>query len=95
MPAFVDQAQKVNRVTLNMVVNVEGKRLRPTAGKAMRANMVAAAPANDFTRLPCDTFMKCTGQPLGNFTIPAFLARQVIAKLPAENRLHRGRPKTS
>ena len=57
--------------------------------------MVAAAPANDLSRLTSDAFVESASQPFGNLTIPAFLARQIIAKLAAENRLHNGLPKTS
>lgn len=58
MPTFVDQAQEVNRLTLDLIIDVERKRLGPAAGKAVRADMVAAAPANDLTRLPSDAFVE-------------------------------------
>lgn len=95
MLTFVDQAQKVNRLTLNLVVDVERKRLGSAAGKAVRADMVAAAPANDLTRLPSNAFVESVRQPVGNFAILFSLASQVIAKPAAENRLHSGWPKTS
>ncbi len=95
MPAFVDQTKEINRVFLNLVVDEEGERLRPSAGKTVRANMVAAAPADDFTGLPRDPFMKRTRQPLGDFAISSLLANQVVPETPAEDRLHCGLLKTS
>ena len=49
MAAFVNQIREVNRVTLSLIADVEGKRLCPAAREAVRNNMAAAAPANDFT----------------------------------------------
>ncbi len=95
MPAFVDQTQEVNGLTLNLVVDEEWERLRPAAGKTVWANVVTAAPADDFTCLPRDALVEVARQPLGDFMILALLANQVVAELPAEDRLHCGRPKTS
>lgn len=95
MPAFVNQPKEINRVILDLVADVERERLQPAAGKAVRADVVAAAPANDLACLPRDAFVENAGQSLGNFTVLALFACQVIAKLPAENRLHSRLPKTS
>lgn len=95
MPAFVDQTQETDRVALNLVVDEERERLRPAAGKAVRANMVAPAPTDDFACLSSDAFAEGACQPLGDFMIPFFLANQVVAELAAEDRLHSGLPKTS
>ena len=75
MSAFVNQTKEVNRVALHLIVNVVGEWFRPATGKAMRANMVATAPANDLSRLPRDAFVKSASQTLGNFTILVRLAR--------------------
>jgi hypothetical protein len=95
MAAFVNETEEVNRVTLHLIIDVIGKWLCSAAGKTVWPNMVTAAPPNDFTRLSGNAFVKGTGQSLGYFPIPSFFACQVIAKEPAENRLHGGRPKTS
>ena len=95
MSAFVNQTQEVNRVTLHLVADVVRERFRSAAGKAIQADVVAAAPANDLSCLPRDTFMESTGKALGNFVILGPLAGQVFAKPAAENRLHCGLPKTS
>lgn len=94
MPAFVNQSKEINRVALNLVLVEKWERLRPAAGKAVRANMVAAAPADDFAGLSRDALMEGASQPFGDFTIFALLANQVLAELPAKDRLHRGLPKT-
>ncbi len=95
MPSFVYQTEKIKRVTLKPVVDEERERLCPAAGKSVRANVVAAAPANDLACLPRDTLVEGASQPLGDFTILFLLAKQVGAKLPAEDSLHCGPPNTS
>ena len=95
MPTLVNQTQEVNRLTLNLIVDVEGKRPGPAARKTMRANMVAAASADDLSRLPRDPLVESPGQSLRNFAILPLLAGQIFAEPAAENRLHSGRPKTS
>jgi len=95
MPTLVNQAEKVNRLTFDLIIHVERKWLRPAARKSMRPNVVAATPANDLSCLSSDAFVKRTSQSLGDFAIPFFFALQVIAKESAKNRLHSGRPNTS
>ena len=95
MPSFVDQSEKIDRVTLSLVIKVKWEGLRPAAGKSMRTNVIAPLPTNDLSHLPSDTFPERAGQSLGNLLISAFFSLQVVAKLAAENRLHSGLPKTS
>ncbi len=51
----------------------------------MWAKMVAATPPYDLASLPGDAFAERAGQSFGDLAIFALFARQVIAKLPAEN----------
>lgn len=95
VPAFVNQTKEIDRATLNLIADEEGERLRPAAGKAVWANVVAAAPANDFARLPGNALAEGASQPPGDFTILGFFPKQVGAELPAEDRFQSGLPKTS
>ena len=49
----------------------------------------------EFAGLPRDAFVEVATQPLRDFTVPVALANQVVAEPAAEDRLHRGLPKTS
>lgn len=95
MPAFVDQTKGVNRVALDLIVNEERKRLRPAAGKTVRANVIAATPADEFAGLPREAFVEVTRQPLRDLAIPVGFAQKIIAEPPAKDCFHRGLPKTS
>jgi len=94
MPAFVDQAQKVNRVSFDLVLDVERKRLGAPTRKTMRANMVAALPLNHFTHQARDAFVKIARQALGYLGISCLLPDQIRLEATAENRIHAAGPKT-
>ncbi len=79
------QTEEVEGVPLNLVIDVEWKRLGAAAGKTMGAKMVTATPPYDLASLPGNAFAERAGQSFGDLAIFALFARQVIAKLPAEN----------
>jgi hypothetical protein len=51
VPPLMNQSQKPDRVVPHFVIQVEREWFCPTAGKAMRTDVVAAFPADDFPRL--------------------------------------------
>jgi hypothetical protein len=51
MAAFVNQAEEVNRLTCNVVVDVKWKRFCATTWKTMWTNVIATAPTNNLPRL--------------------------------------------
>ena len=94
MAALVNQAEKPNRVVPHLVIDVEGKRFGASARKAVGADMISAAPPNDFTRLPGNPFAEFARQPVGDDAVLGFGFRQVSLETGAENRFHAGDLKT-
>ncbi len=62
MPTFMDKTKEVNRLTFDLVVDVEREWFRPATGKPVRADMVATAPADDLSRLSRDAFVESASQ---------------------------------
>ena len=62
--AFMNETEKVYRLTLDLVIDVERKRLRPATREAVRSDVIATAPTNDFPRLTCNAFVECASQSL-------------------------------
>jgi hypothetical protein len=94
MASFVDEAKEVDRVAFNLITKVEGKGLGAAAGKTVWADVIATARENDFARFFRNLAMERIGKIFRGFAIAGFLAGQIVAKKPAEDRLHRGCPNT-
>jgi hypothetical protein len=60
----------------------------------VRTDVIAAAPADDFTRLPGDAFAQFAGQAVGDFAVFCLRGKQVGLEPRAENCFQAGAPKT-
>jgi hypothetical protein len=78
----------------HFVANEKRKRLGPAAGKTVRADVIAALPADDFAGLAGDALAQFAGEPVGNFTVFHLGLEQVGFEAGAENSFHAGAPKT-
>jgi hypothetical protein len=61
----------------------------------MRPNMISATAQYNLPGFGCNAVVKSCRQLFRDFAIFGLVARQIVAKKPAENRLHSGLPKTS
>ncbi len=66
MSALMNEAQEINSVAVNRIVNIERKRRCAATRKTVGADMVAALPFDNLPGLSGDAFKKCAGQSLGN-----------------------------
>ena len=74
VPSLMNQREKVNRLTTDLIVDEVWERLGPTARKAMWSNVVANAPAYNLPSLPGNSLVKGARQPLRYFPILPLLA---------------------
>lgn len=62
MSGFMHQANEVNGVALDLVVDVKWKRTAAFAGKSMRADMIATFPADDGSYRVFHPFMQISAK---------------------------------
>ena len=63
MATFVNEAEDVKLVALDSIINQERERAATAAGKAMRADMIAAATLEDHADVLLHPLMKLVPQP--------------------------------
>jgi hypothetical protein len=62
--AFVNERQKVNHITFDQIVNIERKRLRPSARKTVGTDMVATTPFDYLPNLASDPLAESASKAL-------------------------------
>ena len=75
MPSFVNEINKVNRVAVYFVVDVEWEGLGTPAREPVWPNVVASTPFDNFTDLPGDAFSQRTCETRRNICVTLFRAQ--------------------
>ena len=81
MPGLMHQADEVNRVTFDLVADVIGKRAAVLAGESVRADMIAAFPADDGPCRVLNPFVKVAAEPVGNRVLPGLSIQQILLEI--------------
>lgn len=88
------EPQEINRLTIDLIINVKMKGVCAPARKTMRSDVVRSFPFNNFAGLSRNAFEESALEPLGNFSVFGSFAKQVSFEFLTEDCFHKALPKT-